>query len=498
MRRVSLLVLGLLVGLPLLLVRPAAVDSASSTGVVTSGDVPVAGALVRLKGTRLHTHTDQGGWFRLPARPGERLTAWQDGFFIGGSRVEKVRPFRLRLEPLPTDDNDEYSWVDPSPSAENEHACANCHAEIHREWAESGHARSATGRRFRNLYEGTNWKGEPDEGWGLLRDHPDGAGVCAACHAPAAPESAFLDLREVRGTAARGVHCDYCHKIADVADGKGGLNFGRFAHRLGRPHQGQLFFGPLDDVDRGEDAFSPLYRDSRYCASCHEGVVFGVHVYGTYSEWLESPARRQGKHCVSCHMAPTGALRNIAPGHGGIERDPHTLGNHRFFQPSREAMLARCLRLNVEARRQGTEVRVAVRLGAEEVGHRVPTGFVDRQLLLVVEGVDGAGRAVELREGPRLPAAAGPEFAGKPGRLHARLLRDEKGRAPVPFWKADTEDEDTRLRPGQTEEEVFRFGKGVERVRVQVRYRRFWDRVIRDKGWPDRDWVAAEREVRVQ
>ena len=69
----------------------------------------------------------------------------------------------------------------------------------------------------------------------------------------------------------------------------------------------QLFFGPLDDVDRGEDAFSPLYRESRYCASCHEGIVFGVHVYSTYSEWLSSPARRAGKQCQDCHMAPTGA-----------------------------------------------------------------------------------------------------------------------------------------------------------------------------------------------
>ena len=57
-----------------------------------------------------------------------------------------------------------------------------------------------------------------------------------------------------------------------------------------------------------DDAFSPLYRQSRYCASCHEGTVLSVHVYSTYSEWLASPARREGKQCQSCHMAPTGTL----------------------------------------------------------------------------------------------------------------------------------------------------------------------------------------------
>src|SRR5207244_3382643 len=154
--------------------------------------------------------------------------------------------------------------------------------------------------------------------------------------------------------------------------------------RLLRPREGQLFFGPLDDVDRGEDAYSPLYRDSRYCASCHEGVVFGVHVYSTYSEWQDSPARRQGLHCQSCHMAPTGRLTNLAPGHGGIDRDPRTLGNHRFFRGSQAQMLRACVRVATSLRRERGEVRAEVCVRAEGVGHRVPTGFIDRHLLLVV------------------------------------------------------------------------------------------------------------------
>src|SRR4029077_11499143 len=113
---------------------------------------------------------------------------------------------------------------------------------------------------------------------------------CAACHAPAIPanDPAQLDLLEIRGTASKGVHCDYCHKIADVDHGSLGLTHGRFNLKLLRPAQDgdkptqQVFFGPLDGSDRGDDAYSPLYRESRYCASCHEGTVFGVHVYSTY------------------------------------------------------------------------------------------------------------------------------------------------------------------------------------------------------------------------
>src|SRR5205085_2029162 len=133
-----------------------------------------------------------------------------------------------------------------------------------------------------------------------------------------------------------------------------------------------LFFGSLDDVDRGEDAFSPLYRQSRYCASCHEGIVFGVHVYSTYSEWLESPARKQGQQCQTCHMTPTGRLSNLAPGKGGMTRDPHTLANHRFFDGSQEEMLRRCLKVTVSLTPTADSLRARVLLKVEGAGHRVP------------------------------------------------------------------------------------------------------------------------------
>ena len=235
---------------------------------------------------------------------------------------------------------------------------------------------SATGRQFRNLYEGTDWQGRPGVGWGLLTQHADGAGVCASCHAPALSDDdpANLDLRQITGTATRGVHCDYCHKIAATDRDKVGLTHGRFNLHLLRPDpQGeprQLFFGPLDDVDRGEDAHSPLYRDSLYCASCHEGTVFGVHVYSTYSEWLASPARRQGRQCQDCHMKPTGRMTNVAPGKGGLERDPLTLTSHRFFAGSQERMLPRLSPGECAVRRDGW---CATREGRYDGGRRRPS-----------------------------------------------------------------------------------------------------------------------------
>jgi hypothetical protein len=483
------LLLALLAALSLL--APSATRMASTEGHVFDDDGPLAGARVRFKGTATSARTDADGRFHLSRQsPARRVTAWKQGYFIGG--VERTNsPLSIFLTRLPAEDNVDYEWVDPTPNAAEVHNCANCHADIYREWSHSGHSRSATGRHFRNLYEGTDWHGNPDIGWGLLTQYPEGSGVCASCHAPTATE---YDLRAVQGVAARGVHCDYCHKIAEIADGPLGLSHGRFNLRLLRPSEGQLFFGALDDVDRGEDAYSPLYRDSRYCASCHEGVVFGVHVYSTFSEWQRSPARRQGKQCQDCHMKPTGRTTNMAPGHGGIERDPRTLANHRFFDGSQEAMLRRAVKASVAFERRRDGVRAGVRLWTEGVGHRLPTGFVDRHMVLIVEGRDADGRTLTPHLGEKLPTAVGAELEGRPGRLYARVLQDFEEHRPVPFWLAAPDPPpDTRLAPGEVDESVFEFPASLTRLRLCVLYRRFWPEVVRTKHWPDREIVVLEQ-----
>ncbi len=464
-------------------------------GLVSDAHGPLAGARVRWKATALSAETDALGRFRLQPGTGVgRVTASKDGFLIAGADPGES-PLDLRLTPLPAEDNPAYEWVDPAPNPAGAHNCANCHAEIYREWSASAHSRSATGRRFRGLYDGTDWHGKPGVGWGLVTEHPDGIGVCASCHAPALPDGdpALFDLRKIDGVAARGVHCDYCHKVASLAGDAFGLTHGRYNLRLLRPAEGQLFFGPLDDVDRGEDAFAPLYRDSRYCASCHEGVVFGVHVYSTYSEWLASPARRSGKQCQDCHMAPTGRLSNFVPGHAGVERDPATLGNHRFFRGGRAEMLRDAVRLSAELRGVPKGLSAKLCVEAEGAGHRVPTGFSDRHLLLVIEGLTADGKPLTARSGPVLPAAAGPELAGRPGRLYAKLLHDPDGRAPVPFWREGAEPADTRLTPGRPDHAEFLFPAEAIRVRARLLYRRFWPEVVRSKGWPDRDLLIAEQ-----
>jgi hypothetical protein len=441
------------------------------------------------------TQTNRSGRFdpRI-AKPGDTITAAKDGFFIGAASTE-TNPLHIELKPLPKSDFDDYRWVPPHSDGQDNQACANCHREIYEEWSGSGHARAANNERFLNLYEGKDSLGRK-AGWSLLDEYPEGAGVCSSCHAPTVPFSdpAYYDLGRVSGVAAQGVHCDYCHKIKEVNTSTVGLTHGRFAYQLLRPETGQLFLGPLGDALRGDDVYAPFYRESSYCMPCHEGTIFGVHAYGTYSEWLESPARRAGKSCQSCHMTPTGKLSNFAPGHGGIERDPTTLASHSLFAGSQAEMLRKSLQVAVKCKHDANAFRIAVTVTAKNVGHRIPTGFPDRNLILLVEGFDAGGRPMASQNSKsRLSDLVGREWSGKSGKLYAKQLTGVSKESPAPFWRALPRFVDSRLHPEEPNQSEFAFAQDLHHVRVRLIYRRFWESVRLSKGWPNDEITVVDK-----
>ncbi|MGF1578978.1 MAG: multiheme c-type cytochrome [Gemmataceae bacterium] len=468
-------------------------------GRVFDGHGPVGGARIRWQGESCAVTSDDKGNFSIPLskKKGKRITAWKKGYGIG-SGIFHGKSLQLQLGRLPQDDNYEYKWIDPLPDPKRTNNCGNCHGEIFGEWKGSSHAHSAKNKRFISLFAGLDWKGNPSPTWNLLKERPIGSGVCVNCHAPTYHDPQLDgDVRQARGVDLQGVHCDYCHKIADAPAKRLGITFGRDGYELLRPKDDtQLFFGPLDDAHRKGEifGFSPLYKDSRYCAACHEGIVFGVHVYSTYTEWLASPAKKKGLHCQDCHMAPTGKMTNIAPGKGGIERDPMTLGSHSFPGATKK-MLQRCLRVDVTTKRIDDLRQVDVVVSARNVGHRVPTGFVDRNLVLVVEAFDKDKKRVELEKGSRLPALVGQKLFGQAGYVYAKQLVDEKGKSPIPFWLFPSKTNDTRLFPGKSDRRTFWFGQSTRRVQVRLIHRRFWSEVVELKGWPKDDVVVVNRSI---
>jgi hypothetical protein len=175
----------------------------------------------------------------------------------------------------------------------------------------------------------------------------------------------------------------------------------------------------------------------------------------------------------------------MAPGAGGAIRDPRTLANHRFFDGSQHEMLKRSLRLTLEVTRVRSESKVVVSVIADDVGHRVPTGSPDRNLMLVVEARDENGNSVGPSFGPTLPKWLGDD-AGKPGQLFAKVLKDFEGRSPVPFWRASPEFVDSRLTPGRIQRLEFRFPADVQPI-ARLIYRKSWSGTQ-----PNPSWVVAE------
>ncbi|MBX7164720.1 MAG: hypothetical protein K1X74_00105 [Pirellulales bacterium] len=469
-------------------------------GSVTGQAGPIAGARVRFAGDGHLVLTDAAGQFSLPRVDARQMvTAALPGYVIAGAIVS-AQPSTaqsvlgpLVVRPVPDLDHADYAWVDPRPSAEQQQNCGNCHRGIYDDWSKSGHARAATNHHFKNVYDGTDATGQANRGWNLLAEHPEGAGVCTACHAPgvAAGTTAYDDLRAARSVDALGVHCDFCHKVAAAPEVPLGRTHGRYGLELRRPAEGQLFFGPWDDVARGEDVYTPLFTESRYCASCHEGVVFGTQVYGTYSEYLDSPAARAGKQCQDCHMAPTGQVTNIAPGKGGLARDPRTISDHRF-PAATAARLRAALGVEIAWQVGETRAQLEITLAARDVGHSVPTGFIDRNLVLVVAALDEHGQPLDREQGAELPELAGAEIQGRCGVVLAKQLRGPQGEQPVPFWQPQELVADTRLHPAQPQTHRWSFTGVAARLHVQLVYRRFWPATAAEKAWNDNEELVFD------
>ena len=195
-------------------------------------------------------------------------------------------------------------------------------------------------------------------------------------------------------------------------------------------------------------------------------------------------------------MAPTGHMHNTAPGHGGVDRDPSTVASHAEFGP-RVDRLRRSIKIDAEAKRRDSGVQVDVAIRLQAVGHSLPTGYIDRHLILVVEGTDGHGSPVPPLEGPLLPSLAG-SLANKPGRLYAKQAQDFDGHSPAPFWGARPDVLDTRLEPDRVERQRFDFPRGTVQLRVRLIHRPFWEVVVRAKKWPDNQITVIDRLLDIE
>jgi hypothetical protein len=531
--------------------RPRTGTAAVIHGVVVDAAGPVEGATVRIQATSNATHSGPGGAFALAGLvEGAPVTvsAWKEGAYC--AKVEGVVPpasgITLTLRAYQTTDNPGYVWIAPTGAD----SCASCKPAVTQVWLENdAHAGSATNARFLTMYNGTDIDGNrspptryactkdygcfplppdpslPYYGPGYRLDFPTTAGNCAGCHIPGAALDApyATDPNTVSGADTFGVHCDFCHKVAEVildpATGSPYPNMpGVLSMDVRRPFpedpdRYQLFFGTFDDDNvPEEDTYLPLIEESRWCAPCHSATFWEVPIYTSFDEWLDSPysdpSYAGARTCQDCHMpAPTWVdgrlLTNVAPGMGAVERDPLTLHAHTFPGAASTELLQNALTLTATGLVLHDRAVVTVLIVNDQTGHHVPTDSPLRHIILLVEATGAGGEVLAQLGGPVVPAWGGEGdatqgyYAGLPGTAYAKVLRELWTEvAPTgAYWNRTAIVSDNRLAAFATDTTTYSFALPVEgtvQVRVTLLFRRAYKQLMDWKGWDVPDITMAQ------
>ena len=524
------------------------------SGMVLDQDGPLAGATVRVQTTLNQTLTDKQGRFTLYGLPMNRsvtISAWKDGYYC--AKITWVLPqqegISLTMRRYQTNDNPAYTWIPPVGSI----SCASCKAEVTKVWFDNdAHARAAVNPRFLTMYNGTDVYGnqspptrylctpdygcfplppdpnQPYYGPGYKLDFPETAGNCAACHiAGAAVDAPYqTDPNTVSGADLYGVHCDFCHKVADVLlETETGLPYRNMPGVLSMdirrpfpddPERYQLFFGTFDDDNvPEEDTYLPLIRESQFCAPCHFGSFWDTLVYNSFGEWLDSPYSDPdfagAKTCQECHMpVPTlvdgEPLTNVAAGKGGVERDPLAIHAHTFPGASNLELLENSVSMSVTTQVQDSTIDIQVEIINDRTGHHVPTDSPLRQLLLLVDARSSLGQPLTLLKGSTIPEWGGVGdpaqgyYAGLPGMAYAKILEETwTGISPSgAYWNPTRLLSDNRIKAFSHAVSNYTFARPLDgdaiTLDVRLLYRRAFIELMDQKSW-NVDDILMERET---
>ena len=225
-------------------------------------------------------------------------------------------------------------------------ACGACHAAQYADWRTSLHSHA--------IGPGILWQFQV-----LSQDESNS---CLRCHAPLAEQKALTALQHnwtnvPKGPIPsfvssdlhlRGLVCAACHV--------------RRHQRFGPPTKSG---SAVSKKDLPHDGFTAeeAFRDSRFCATCHQFPQQGRSLEGklfenTYEEWKTSPAAMKGLACQNCHMPD---------------------GRHLWRGIHDREMVAHGIRRELDVKRiDSSHLLVKATITTPGVGHYFPTYVVPR------------------------------------------------------------------------------------------------------------------------
>lgn len=216
--------------------------------------------------------------------------------------------------------------------------CGLCHPQQYADWQGSLHARAA----------GPGLLGQ------LVAFDPEQAVDCLRCHAPRSEQQHAMLADPLTSRGEGGVDCAGCHLRA---------------HRRFGPEQKPI-------TPHGRVTGLTLFRDSAFCAPCHQfpdgvGELAGKPLENTHAEWAGSRHAAAGRTCQRCHMPE---------------------GSHRFRGIHDSEMTRQALSLSVERMAAGLRV-LARNTGA---GHALPTYATPRIRIRMRQADDAARERVHV------------------------------------------------------------------------------------------------------
>ncbi|HUN81480.1 MAG TPA: hypothetical protein VMV81_08225, partial [Phycisphaerae bacterium] len=502
--------------------RTAEADLVTGVVVRQGSLAPIPGAKVTLQTSLIHTTTAADGTFSLaiPAGPGNVLVGASKGYFNAGVTVTSPSSgVQIVLPPVPQENSAAYAFVSPE-------TCSTCHPNQYAQWTGSPMSRGGTNTWVHDIYNGMGTPGGMG-GFVYTRDsiysstNPNSE--CASCHQPESwiptPFSRMQGPQDAgypSMATQHGVSCEVCHKMADIDVTK--VNFpGIFPGvviytRPGGTPPHQVQYGLLGDTTFNSTfmmraSYQPQLM-AEVCGACHQDRSDPAenHTYTgpvsepTYIEWAESPYSDPNSpyyaNCVTCHMPSNGDTVFCSFLDPPLVRDPSLIGSHDI-RGTTPGYLENAVTLNMSANIVGSTLRVDVDLTNTAAGHHVPTGVTTRNMLLLVEAwPDGMDPVTDIlpftgqQTVHPLGGLGDPSqgyYAGRPGKLYAKVNHDAQGNSPTFFTDATGIVFDNRLAALQSDATSYTFtlppAAGDIRVRARLLYRRAWRALVDAKQW---------------
>lgn len=280
-----------------------------------------------------------------------------------------------------------YTYADIDPRFASSQACKACHKTIVQEWETSLHAKSHFSKNelIDKTIEYMSLKTT------LMKDQI--VLNCSNCHNPRVTKEK-LSLEELYSQAygqdsgettamlnsqyaKDGVNCITCHNVDKIHHTSSPENRGK---KIVDWTPSGVMVGPFDNIESPyhKSEFRPFFKENpnQLCSVCHHSgeSYYGVVTYDTGNEYDQS---NSDKSCVDCHMGEP-VMRFIVD--NNLAKEKRESRSHLFAGVRNSDLVATAITMNPV--RVGRNLRLEL---VNETAHKVPTGYGDREMTVVIE-----------------------------------------------------------------------------------------------------------------